>query len=274
MPNRQDTQFSLSDDHELLLAAIVRAGGIARDLQASDFEKWDKGKGDPVTDVDIAVDQALKEELLAQRPDYGWLSEETEDDPARQAKEKVWIVDPIDGTRALLSGHPHFTICVALIARGRTQCGAVYNPSTEELYEAAHGQGAKRNGVAIAVSDRQQLEGCRMLGDKAMFNHPDWRRPWPPMEIESRSSIALRMAMVATGEWDGCLTLSGKSDWDLAAADLIVKEAGGRVTDHKGERFLYNRASTRQLSLIAAGPHIHEEILARVRHIDLQRSKA
>lgn len=274
VPEFHATEHALKDDHELLLSGVKRAGEIARALVETEFETWDKAKDDPVTEVDLAIDASLKKDLLGARPDYGWLSEETEDDPDRLSKENVWVVDPIDGTKALVSGHPHFTVCAALTRGGQPVCAVVYNPSTDDLYEACKDKGAKWNGRTIKVSDRRDLDGCRMLGDRQLFRHPAWRQPWPDMHIESRSSIALRMAMVATGDWDGCLTLSGKSDWDLAAADLIVSEAGGIVTDHKGRPFLYNRPATRHPSLIAAGAALHGEIKDRVQHIDLTKPRA
>ncbi len=274
MPETQANVHALADDHELLFGAVKRAGEIARALVKTEFKTWNKAKGSPVTDVDLAIDASLKKDLLVTRPTYGWLSEETEDDPDRLAKANVWVVDPIDGTKALVSGHPHFTICAALTRDGRPVSAVVYNPSTDDLYEARIDKGAKWNGRSIMVSDRTDLDGCRMLGDRQLFQHPAWRRPWPEMHIESRSSIALRMVMVATGEWDGCLTLSGKSDWDLAAADLIVSEAGGLVTDHQGKPFLYNRSATRHPSLIVGGAALHGEIKDRVQHIDLTKPRA
>src|ERR1700761_4530473 len=129
-----------------------------------DYKRWSKEGGSPVTEADLAVDKYLRETLLAARPNYGWLSEESADDPVRLSKAQVFVVDPIDGTIAFLKNRPHFTICAAIVADGRPRCGVVYNPISEELYSARVGAGARRNGAAIHVSARDTLQDCAMLG--------------------------------------------------------------------------------------------------------------
>ena len=251
------------------------AGAIACKYYGGDYKKWDKGKGQPVTEADLAVDQYLRETLTAARPGYGWLSEETEDDPSRIERRNVFVVDPIDGTIAFLKNRPHFTICIAVVCDGRPVVGAVHNPVLDECFAATSGEGASLNGKAIHVSARTELEGCRMLSDRAMLEHPAWNnppnRPWPPMHIETRNSVAYRMALVASGAFDATLALSAKRDWDMAAADLIVREAGGAMTTHTGDIPRYNGVHAIQPSLIAAAPALHAQILSRVGHINLQR---
>ncbi len=260
---------SFHKEYETARATVREAGEIARGYFQADFEKWDKGNDDPVTQADIEIDHFLREQLLQAHPDFGWLSEETDDDPVRLGKRHVWVVDPIDGTRAFIKGKPDFTICCALVVERKPVFGLVFNPITDEMFSAYEGKGAHLNDQAISVSAANQVEGCRMLGDKPMFKHPAWERPWPDMHIETRNSIALRMVMVATGEWDACLALNWKSDWDIAAADLIVREAGGRVTDHHGDGFTYNQENTRHRSLVAAGPALHAALHDRVGHLTL-----
>jgi myo-inositol-1(or 4)-monophosphatase len=262
-------------DRALIETAVRKAGDIARGFFGGDYKKWDKGKGQPVTDADLAVDKYLRETLTGARPDYGWLSEETKDTPARKTKEFLFVVDPIDGTIAFMKGRPHFTVCVALVRGHRPMIGAVYNPMLDEFYAAAEGQGATLNGKTIHISQRDTLEGCRMLGDRALLESPRWNdppnRPWPPMQIENRNSVAYRMALVACGAFDATLALSAKRDWDMAAADLIVCEAGGIVTTHDGRIPRYNGEQAIQPSIICAGPALHRQILARVSHIQLPR---
>jgi myo-inositol-1(or 4)-monophosphatase len=264
-----------AQDRALIEQTVRKAGDIARGYFGGDYKKWDKGKGQPVTDADLAVDTYLRETLTAARPDYGWLSEETKDTPVRRGKELVFVVDPIDGTVAFMKGRPHFTVCVALVRGGRPVIGAVYNPMLDEFYAAAEDQGATLNGAPIHVSARAELEGCRMLGDRDMFKHPFWNEPpntpWPPMEVESRNSVAYRMALVAAGTFDAMIAMSAKRDWDAAAADLIVREAGGIVTTHDGHIPRYNGDQAIQPSIICAGPALHRQILARVSHIQLPR---
>ena len=263
----------LAADLTSLESAVRQAAEAARPLFNTAFKRWEKSKGNPVTEIDIAIDRMLRRELMAARPSYGWLSEESVDDLSRMGHERVWIVDPIDGTLALVKGRPHFAISAALALMGQAVAGCVFNPLTNEFFSAAHGHGATLNDKRITVSERAELQGARMLGAKDFFHHPEWRRPWPPLEIESRSSIAYRLALVAAGTWDACVTLSGKSDWDLAAGDIIVREAGGCVSDHTGAAFCYNRERTRHQSVIAAGPVLYAEILSRVAHIDLGRPR-
>lgn len=259
------------EDLALIEDAVREAGKIARSYFGGSYKKWDKGKGDPVTEADLAIDKYLRETLLAARPDYGWLSEETADDPRRLSTEFTFVVDPIDGTVAFLKNRPHFTICAALVRAQLPVVGVVFNPITEECFTAVVGEGAKINGAPIKTSDVREVDHCRMLADRAMLSHPGWNTPpltpWPPMEIETRGSIAYRLALVANGSFDAMLALSAKRDWDLAAGDLIVREAGGRVTTHTGAPMRYNGKETLQPSVVAAGADLHPLLVDRVRNI-------
>jgi myo-inositol-1(or 4)-monophosphatase len=269
--------FDASDDQKLIEEAVRGAGSIARQYYGQKFEVWEKTKDNPVTEADLAIDKYLTERLRNARPGYGWLSEETADDSSRLSAKCTFIVDPIDGTLAFVRNKPHFTICAAAARDGRPFAGVVYNPISEECFSAAAGRGAFLNGAAIAPSTRSEVENCRMLADKGMLNHPAWsnppNRPWPPMHIESRSSIAYRMALVACGAFDAMLALSSKHDWDLAAADIILTEAGARVTAHSGDVLLYNRQAPLQPSVVAAGPLLHQALMERVSHLKLPESR-
>lgn len=186
-------------------------------------------------------------------------------------------MDPIDGTVAFLKGKPHFTVCAAVVHDGRPTSGVVFNPVTEECFTARAGGGAHLNGRPIAVSDRTEVEGCRMLASKAALDHPAWSKPplspWPKMEVETRSSIAYRMALVAAGSFDAMLALSAKHDWDVAAGDIVVHEAGGRVTDHRGETLRYNGPEPVQPSIVSAGPGLHTGLLHRLKDLELPRDR-
>jgi myo-inositol-1(or 4)-monophosphatase len=260
------------DDLRILKTALAEAGEIARSYFGGTFRSWDKGKGAPVTDADIAVNDLLRSRLSAERPDYGWLSEETEDDPARLSKSRVFVIDPIDGTVSFMKGKPEFVIAAAVVEKGHPVSAALLNPITRELFEATKGSGALLNGKAIRPSQRTEIEDCRMLGPKSMFQHPAWPQKWPEMHTETRGSIAYRIALVAAGQFDAMMALSSKRDWDLAAADLIACEAGARCTTHDGETFLYNRASTLHPSVMCAGPRLYQALIARVGHIKLPTS--
>jgi myo-inositol-1(or 4)-monophosphatase len=265
----------LAADLALLETSAREAGKIALGYYGGSYKRWDKSKGNPVTEADIAIDTFLRKQLTAARPSYGWLSEETEDDTARLGAEAVFVVDPIDGTIGFMKGRPQFTICAGIVTGGTPVAGAVFNPVTGECFTARTGHGAHLNGAAIHVSDRAELEGCRMLADRNMLGHSAWNdppnRPWPPMSIETRSSIAYRMVLVAAGQFDAMLALSAKRDWDMAAAQVVVTEAGGVVTTHTGAAPRYNRESTVQPSVVAAGPKLHAQLMARVSHLNLPR---
>jgi myo-inositol-1(or 4)-monophosphatase len=266
------------DDLALLERSVRAAGKIAREyFEAGTFKRWEKGKGNPVTEADIAVDKYLRETLTAARPGYGWLSEETEDDAARLKARDVFVVDPIDGTIAFMKNRPHFTVCGGIVRDGVPIAGVVFNPMLEEFFSARAGNGATLNGQPIHVSDRAEVEGCRMLGDKPMFAHPAWNnppsRPWPEMHVETRNSIAYRMTLVAGGTFDAMLALSSKRDWDIAAAEVIVREAGGIVITHTGAPMIYNQESTLKPSVVAAGPKLHAALMARVSHLNLPRGQ-
>lgn len=255
-------------DQALLTEAVREAGAIAKRFYDTGFDHWLKSKNNPVTEADLAVDKALNRLLTANRPDYGWLSEESNDDLIRLNKDRVWIVDPIDGTRAFVEKRPQFTVCAALVERGRPVCAAVYNPVTNEMYAATSAAGATLNGAAIRTTTRTGLDDAAILGTRKTFENPSWPEPWPTMRFSMRNSVALRMALVASGAYDACVSFGPKSDWDLAAADLIVTEAGGTVTDHTGGQLLYNLSRPRQPSLVAAGRGLHQTLVKRTRVFD------
>ncbi len=252
-----------NDDYALLLDAVREAGALARSLAANVPEHWKKDDGTPISHADIKVNELLKQRLCGARPDYGWLSEETQDDPARLARKRVWVVDPIDGTRAFIKGDPHWTVSVALVEDDRPVLGAVFNPMTDEFFDAASGAGARLNGKAITVSDRTALEGARIVMHRFVLKSDKWADPWPPLTVEMRNSMAYRLCLVANAAFDATLVISGKSEWDLAAADLLVHEAGGTVSAHDGHGFRYNQPNSRLPNVLAAGPGLYDTLLQR-----------
>jgi myo-inositol-1(or 4)-monophosphatase len=258
----------VTDDLDLIVEAAKTAGDLALKRREEGLKVWTKPGDSPVTNADMEVDAFLARRLIGARPDYGWLSEETADDPVRLVKRRLFVVDPIDGTRAYAKGRPWFAVSIAVVEDGRPVAGVVHAPELEETFVASLGGGASLNGAPIRPSERTIVEGCSMLGDKGMFAHPAWPRPWPEMRIESRNSIAYRLCLVASGAFDAAVAPAGKSDWDLAAADLIVAEAGAVICDMRGRPFVYNRTIPRQSGLICAGPALAPLILDRVAPIE------
>lgn len=257
------------NDLDLILQAAREAGELALSARESGLKVWSKDGGSPVTDADLAVDTLLKTELGAARPDYGWLSEETADDPARLTTTRQFVVDPIDGTAAFMKNKPWFAVSIAVVENGQAIAGVVHAPALNETYAATADGPATLNGEIIAPSSTDKLLGAAMLGDAKMFAHPAWREPWPEMRIESRNSIAYRMCLVAAGAFDAAVALSPKSEWDVAAADLICARAGALLSDHKGRDFAYNRPVPLVPSLVCANRALHPLILSRVGHIEL-----
>jgi|WetSurMetagenome_2_1015567.scaffolds.fasta_scaffold105506_2 myo-inositol-1(or 4)-monophosphatase len=259
-----------SSDLDLIRTAAGEAGAMAlRMLTEGRVKTSYKDGGSPVTNADLALDRELRTRLLEARPDYGWLSEETEDDSSRLSARRAFVVDPIDGTFAFIRGRPWWAVSIAVVEDGEPVVGVLEAPALGETYAAEAGVGAWLNGEPIGVSNRAELEGCAVLADARTLQRHAGPEPWPEMRIESRNSVAYRMALVASGAFDATVALSAKNDWDLAAADLIAREAGAVATDHLGQRFVYNRPSARKRSLICAGPTLHRLILDRVGHIEL-----
>ncbi|MCE4222950.1 3'(2'),5'-bisphosphate nucleotidase CysQ [Methylobacterium sp. C25] len=247
-----------------LAKPFFREGGQTR------ARVWSKAGGSPVTEADVAVDTFLKVRLEEIEPRAAWLSEETTDDPVRIDSEWVWIVDPIDGTRAFLSGHPDWSIAVALLARGEPVLGIVYGPTLGAFYEATAGGGASLNGTPISASAVTGLDGIRVTGPKPLQerllrgaarlgSRPELTR------IERIPSLALRVARIAEGAIDLGLISGDSRDWDLAGADLILREAGGMVCDLDGEPARYNRPEPRHGELIAAPKALCEPTLAALK---------
>lgn len=240
------------------------AGALALTFQRKGVEPWAKKDTTPVSEADLAVDTMIKEHLRTAHPDFGWLSEETRDDPARLRKRRVFIVDPIDGTRAFLKGRPEWVISIAVVEDQAPIAGAVFNPVTNEMFTASADQPTRLNGSKVRVSTRRELEGCHMVAFADMFPRPEWPTPWPSMAVRQRNAVAYRLALVAAGHADAMVSLSFKHEWDTAAGALLVERAGGIITDHKGTQLRYNQPSPRGRSVIAAGPDLHAQIKARV----------
>jgi myo-inositol-1(or 4)-monophosphatase len=230
---------------------------------------WSKSGGSPVTEADVAVDTFLKVRLSALLPRAAWLSEETSDDALRLKADLVWIVDPIDGTRAFMSGHPDWSIAVALLAAGQPVLGFVHAPVTDTFYEAAAGAGATRNGQPIGVSGQRKIEGARVTGPKPMLERlargatRDGVQP-DLVTVERIPSLALRVVRVAEGSVDVGLVSPNARDWDLAGADLILREAGGSVCDLQGQPTTYNRPDPVHGELAAVSHGLRDAVVAAV----------
>lgn len=252
------------DDLQLLVDAARAAGPIALSHRRADMEVWEKSDGQgPVTTADLAVDQMLKARLTAARPTYGWLSEETEDTADRLTQETVFIVDPIDGTRAFLAGREGWAHALAVVHRGSVVAGAIYLPDLDLMYAAARGHGAWCNDTRLQVTDPPGLQGARLLGQKSNFAPEHWGVAPLPVTQHFRSSLAYRLGLVADGSFDGMITLRPCWEWDVAAGALIVAEAGGTATGRDGEGLQFNTPGAKTPGLIAAPAAVHNALMDR-----------
>ena len=261
MPASKPDISNYAKDRALLVEVVRKAGGIAKEaFMANDSKVWDKEKGHPVTDADIAVNDFLARELLNARPNYGWLSEETKDDDSRRNCSKCFVVDPIDGTRAFIDRTANFSVSVAIIENGVSVAGAVYNPLNDEMYAAHLGGGATLNDTPIKARDSDQLDDIRMVGYARKFR----RLGWPDMNVSVINSMAYRMVKVACGDEHAAVAFTPKSDWDVAAAELICTEAGAMVTNLRGVKPRYDQDSVSGLGIICASPTLHALIRERI----------
>lgn len=239
------------DDLRLLADAARDAGQLALEFFGRNPRVWHKDNKSPVSEADMAVDAFLARQLTGARPGYGWLSEETTDDESRFRCRRLFVVDPIDGTRAFIGGDADWTVSLAVVEAGRPLAAALYAPVEDDLYLAIAGGGATLNDTAIAVSDRTSLDGAHVAGPRSMRDRTALMEAGLNQESPIRS-LALRIALVAAGRRDAAIATARAHDWDLAAADLLVQEAGGRLTDLDGNVIRYNEADIHHPALIAA----------------------
>jgi len=259
----------LAADLDLIRNAAEAGGRLALAEREAGLKTWSKTGGSPVTSADMAVDQLLKDTLLSARPDHGWLSEETPDGPDRLSHRRIFVADPIDGTLAYMKGTPWWCIPIAIVEDGRPVAAVIHAPALGETFTATLGGGAALNGVPISASDTVALDDASVLADARLIEGPHWPEPWPAMRFEKRNAIAYRMALVAAGAFDAAINLTPKWDWDVCAGALIVEEAGGKVSDHHGQAWRFNRADPRQNSLVCSAPALHPLIVRRTLSVPL-----
>jgi myo-inositol-1(or 4)-monophosphatase len=251
-------------DLSLLVKAAEQAGDIACRYTGTDAKRWDKpGGAGPVTEADLAVNAMLEDMLQQARPGYGWLSEETEDSPARLNREKVFIIDPIDGTRSFAEGSRTWAHSIAVAEHGEVTAAVIYLPQRELMYTAAKGQGAACNGSPIRISSAAELATTEILAAKPNLLPHHWQGGTPPAFIRSyRPSLAYRLAKVADGRFGAMLTLRPSWEWDIAAGDLLVREAGGIITDRSGSLLRFNNPQPRLNGVVAGNTPLHTELMA------------
>ncbi|MGE5817887.1 MAG: inositol monophosphatase family protein [Deltaproteobacteria bacterium] len=243
-----------SEESAVAEYAAKEAGSIVMRLFKGKFDVHEKSKNNPVTSADLAANRKIREIILGRFPDDGWLSEEDKDNAQRLSLSRVWIVDPIDGTKEFIEGVPQFAVSIGFVVDGRPKVSVVFNPAEDRFYQAAAGQGAYLNEQPIHVTPRSDIDGALLL-----ISRSEPQRKFQVFvdrcEIKPVGSIAFRLAKVAGGDGDGTLTFRSIREWDICAGVLMVQEAGGRVVDGNGKTLVFNRQEARHHGVIAAnGP--------------------
>jgi myo-inositol-1(or 4)-monophosphatase len=255
----------LTRDAALLRNAVREAGALALSLFRTELKNWTKGASSPVSEADIRVNDLLEQRLRSATPEYGWLSEESVDDERRLGKRLVWIVDPIDGTRGYLAGREDWCVSVALVEDASPVLAAVFVPASDEFFFAARGQGAALNDVPVYASAGTEWDFSRVAGPKPLVERLN--RSSDEIILHPRiGSLALRLCRVAQGSLDAAFAGGQSRDWDLAAANLIVQEANGKMTALSGDTIQYNRREVTHGVLVAAGRDRHARIVEHFRN--------
>lgn len=247
----------------MLVEAAEAAGQIAMKYWRTDVTKYEKDDGaGPVTVADLEINEMLAERFGAARPDYGWLSEESDDDTARLDAERVFIIDPIDGTRAFIAEEKGFSVALAIAERGVVTSAAIHLPAREETFAATLGHGATKNGAVTCVTSAEDLEKSTILAARVQMQPERWPGGVPPLDRHFRSSLAWRLSLVAEGRFDCMATFRRSWEWDIAAGALIAAESGATVTDGTGAVLRFNNPEPKTEGIVAAPRNLHPKIMA------------
>lgn len=243
--------------------ALERARAELQRFTPGEIEARHKQGDDPVTEADTTIDTLLRE--LLPRDGDGWLSEETRDDLIRLERRRVWVVDPLDGTREFVTGIPEWCVSIGLVVDGEPVAGGICNPATGETVVGARGAGVTLNGRPAGVSGRPTLEGARVVASRSEVKRGEWQGYREDLfEIRPMGSVAYKLGLVAAGLVDATWTLTPKHEWDVAAGVALVLAAGGAIVTGAPEETRFNRPRPRLTSLIAANPTLIPEIEAEI----------
>jgi myo-inositol-1(or 4)-monophosphatase len=252
-------------DLALLIHAARAAGEIAMRFWRQTPNAWEKPDGTgPVTEADLAVNAMLRDTLRAERPDYGWLSEEDPDTAARQSTTRQFIIDPIDGTRAFMAGEETFAHSLAITDHGTVIAGVVYLPALDRLYTATATGPALKDGEPIQASQKTEIDGATLLTTPPNLAPQHWPGGVPAVKRSFRTSLAYRLCLVAEGRHDGMLTLRDAWEWDIAAGALIAMRAGATVTDRHNQPLIFNTPDAKRPGVLAAAPGLHSALMSQL----------
>jgi myo-inositol-1(or 4)-monophosphatase len=253
--------YSNSETLQRIQSALEAARAVLAGFTAGDIEAKYKAGDDPVTAADHAVDAVLRKNLL--RDGEGWLSEETVDDPSRLEKSRVWVVDPLDGTREFVQGIPEFCVSIAMVKNGIPVAGGICNPATQETFFGSLETGVSYNGQPAAPSQRTSLEGSLVLASRSEVKRGEWDAfKGTSLNVKAMGSVAYKLALVSAGLADVTFTLTPKNEWDVAAGAALVMSAGGHVQTLENTPLRCNRKDPLRSGLIACGPHLRDELVS------------
>jgi myo-inositol-1(or 4)-monophosphatase len=252
---------------EVATRAVREAGAVIRSLYGTELRVVAKGEhGDsPLTEADTRANELLLKRISEAFPTDGWLSEESRDTSHRLERSRVWIVDPLDGTKEFLRQIPELTVCVALVVDGDAVVGVTYNPITDEMFAAAKGIGATLNDAPIRVSSTEALERATLLASRSETERGEWQRFRGRFAVEPCGSVAYKLARVAAGKADATFTLSPKNEWDVCSSACVIECAGGRVSYLDGSPIRYNQPTPRLAGMVASNGSLHDQILPLLR---------
>jgi myo-inositol-1(or 4)-monophosphatase len=244
-------------------AALTEARQVLSRFTPGEVESKKKSGDDPVTEADTLVDSVLKR--ILPRGDEGWLSEETHDDRSRLSCRRVWVVDPLDGTREFVKGLPEFCVSIGFVENGKPVAGGIYNPATKETFLGAIDTGVLYNGKSAHASQRSSLDGALILASRSEVKRGEWK-PFEngPYKVQAMGSVAYKLALVSAGLADVTFTLTPKNEWDVVAGAALVLSAGGFVSTLEKGELVANRRDPLLSGLLACGPKLKDELLALV----------
>lgn len=248
-------------EYSQAIEAAKKAGAIIADYFHKTYQIQQKGADNPVTDADHAANRIIHDTLLKAFPDDGWLSEETKDDKSRLQKQRVWIVDPLDGTKEFINKVHEFAVSIALVIENHPVVGIINNPLTGQLFTSRKDGGAFLNRQQIKVSNKKQLDKARILASRSEIGRGEWQPFTGKFFIQQSGGMAFKMAQVASGVADGSFTLKPKNEWDFCAGVMLIKEAGGRVTDINGDPFSFNKEETLSPNVVYGNSTIHQQLI-------------
>lgn len=246
---------------ESALLAAKEASSIILKYYDQDYEVQDKGGNHPLTIADQESDQKIKEILLSEFPEDGWLSEETADNASRLDKKRAWIVDPLDGTKEFIKKIPEFCVSIALVEDGKPVVGVILNPGVSDIFSASKGQGAFLNESPIQVSSQSDLSSSQILASRSELKRGEWEVFKNQFNVIPSGGMAYKMTQVACGKADASFSLTPKNEWDFAAGDLIIREAGGFVSQINGDDFTYNKKDPLASGIFYSNQNLSQKLL-------------